>query len=268
MLTVPIITLTTDFGYTDPFVGIMKGVILSINPLSMIVDINHGVSKYNIREAALNIGMSYRQFPPNTIHVVVTDPGVGSERRPILVITETHFFIGPDNGVFSVVFDEAERCHVFHITAEHYFMPDRSSTFHGRDIFAPVAAWLSKGIEPQNFGDEITDYVKFIVPTVSMPAKTAIEGEVIYLDHFGNAITNIRAKDLNTLREAAPDRDLHVITKGREVMLKEYYSHAEDKGLYAVMNSMGYLELFVYKGDASTDFNIKEGDKVTVMLRP
>lgn len=264
---VPIITLTTDFGYKDPFAGIMKGIILDTNPNVNIVDITHGISKYNIREAALTIGMSYRQFPKRTIHIVVTDPGVGSERRPILVRTDNHYFIGPDNGVFSIIYAENERLGIIHLTAKHYFMPDSSATFHGRDIFAPVAGWLSKGTDPSNFGDIITDYIKLALPEVSMPTKKALEGEVIYLDHFGNAITNITAKDLNAVREANPGRSFKIIFKGRPVMFKEYYSQAEDKDLYALVNSMAHLELFAFRGDASKDFDVKIGDAVGVILQ-
>lgn len=263
----PVITLTTDFGYKDPFVGIMKGVILGINPMVNIVDISHGINKYNVREAALTIGMCYRQFPTRTTHVVVTDPGVGSERRPILVVTDDYFFIGPDNGIFSMIYNENERARVIHLTARHYFMPDRSSTFHGRDIFAPSAAWLSKGMDSSNFGDYITDYARLVIPSISIPTKTAIEGEVIYLDHYGNAITNIMTKDLNALREIKPDETLKIIAKGKQIALKQHYSQVDDKGLYAIINSMDHLELFVCRGSASADFDIKVGDTVGVILQ-
>ena len=261
----PIITLTTDFGYKDPLSGIVKGVILSINPDVNLVDITHGIEKYNVREAALTIGISYRQFPPRTIHVVVADPG-GSARRPIMVVTENYYLIGPDNGVFSVVYNESQRCEVLHVTAEHYFNRTRSATFHGRDIFAPVAAWLSKGIIASNFGDPIKDFMKLPFPVPTMPTKTALEGEVIQIDHFGNAITNIRAEDLGLLRGARADGTLRIVTKGMQVPLKEYYSQAEDKGLYALINSVDRLELFVYRGDASAQFEIRVGDTLGVML--
>lgn len=262
----PIITLTTDFGYRDPLVGIMKGVILSINPDVNIVDITHGISKYNVREAALTIGMSYHQFPSSTIHVVVTDPGVGSARRPIMVVTEDYYCIGPDNGVFSLIYSESERCEVLHLTADHYFMRDKSTTFHGRDIFAPVASWLSKGVIPSKFGDPVTDFVKLPFPVPSMPTKTTLEGEVIHIDHFGNAITNIKVSDLKLLRSASEKGVLRIVAKGKQVPFKQYYSQAEDKGLYALINSMNYLELFIYRGDAASEFNLKVGDTLGVMI--
>lgn len=262
----PIITLTTDFGYKDPLSGIMKGIILGINPAAKIIDITHGVTRYDVREAALTIGMSYKQFPPRSIHVVVTDPGVGSERRPILVITDNYYFVGPDNGVFSLIYNDNEQCRVLHLTAEHYFMPGRSATFHGRDIFAPVAAWLSKGILSSNFGDDITDYVKLHFPLPTMPTRTTIEGEVIHIDHFGNAITNIRVGDLNRLSDVKPEAAMRVIMKGRQIPFMQYYSQAGDRGLYALINSMDYLELFVYRGDAASEFGIKVGDTLGVIV--
>ncbi len=264
---VQIVTLTTDFGYKDPFVGIMKGVILTINPSVKIIDIAHDISPHNVKEAALTIGMSHGFFPPKTVHVVVVDPGVGSKRRPILVSTDHYYFIGPDNGVFSLIYgSKSETLDVFHITAEHYFMPHAGPTFHGRDIFAPAAAWLTKGIEEAKFGEPITDYVTIPFPSVSTPTPTTIEGEVIYIDRFGNAITNIKAADLNALYSINPKAKLKIVTKGKQAELKNYYSEVSDKNLYSIINSTGYLELFTYQDNASAGFDIKIGDLIGVML--
>jgi S-adenosylmethionine hydrolase len=263
----PIITLTTDFGYKDPFVGIMKGVILSINPSVNIVDIAHDISPQNIMEAAFSIEMCFASFPPKTIHVVVIDPGVGTSRRPILAVTDHHYLIGPDNGVFSRIYSmRHETFSVIHITAEHYFLPGKSSTFHGRDVFAPVAAWLSRGINVTNFGDHITDYVNIQIPVSIMPSKNTIEGTVIYVDHFGNAITNIHDQKIKELFSNKPDGKLKVLLKSREAPFKAYYSQAEDNGLYSLINSFGYLELFMRNGNASVNFNIPVGEKVGVIV--
>ena len=263
----PLITLTSDFGYRDPFVGIMKGVILSINPSANIIDITHGISPQNIMEAAFAIETSFASFPHKTIHVVVVDPGVGSVRRPILVTTDYHYFIGPDNGVFSRIYNSRhETLSVIHITAEHYFLPGRSSTFHGRDVFAPIAAWLSKGINVMNFGDPITDYVNIRLPAPVMSKENTIEGEVIYVDIFGNTITNIQTQQINELRAIKPGGKMKVVVKGEDVAVKKYYSQAEDKSLYSLINSFGYLELFVRNSSASSDFGITVGDKVSVLL--
>ncbi|OGW32823.1 MAG: hypothetical protein A2088_06150, partial [Nitrospirae bacterium GWD2_44_7] len=206
-------------------------------------------------------------FPPKTVHVVVVDPGVGSSRRPILVITDHSYFIGPDNGVFSLIYNSKnETLKVIHLTSEHYFMPDKGPTFHGRDIFSPAAAWLTKGIESANFGEAITDYVTLHFPSASRPEEKAVEGEVIYIDRFGNAITNITALDLNMLYGINPGGKIKIVIKERHIELRSHYSQVPDKGLYALVNSTEYLELFTYKGNASSVFDIKVGDIVRVLL--
>jgi len=245
----------------------MKGVIASINPAAKVIDITHGISPHNIKEAALTIGTSYSFFPPKTVHVVVVDPGVGSSRRPILVVTDQYYFIGPDNGVFSLIYStQKETLEVIHMTAEHYFMSHIGPTFHGRDIFAPAAAWRTKGIEPQNFGEMITDYVTIPFPSISLSSATTIRGEVIYIDRFGNAISNIKAVDLDSLYSIRPEAKLKVIANGKETELKNYYAQGADKGLYAIINSGGHLELFVYSGNAASSFGIKVGDTIEVTL--
>jgi S-adenosylmethionine hydrolase len=260
-----VVTLTTDFGYRDPFAGIMKGVILSINPSAHIVDITHDISPQNILEAAIAIEMSFDSFPVGSIHIVVVDPGVGSVRRPILVATGSHFFVGPDNGVFSRIYKLHEIKTVIHMTDEHYFMPKRSSTFHGRDIFAPVAAWLSSGTEASNFGTPITDYVTVQVPVPVMSSKNVLEGEIISVDRFGNATTNIKISHLTDLYGENYFDNPSILFRGNKVPFRHYYSEAEDKGLYSLINSFGHLELFVYKGNASSEFGICLGDKVKVI---
>ena len=261
-----VITLTTDFGYRDPFVGIMKGVILNINPLVHIVDITHDISPQNILEAALAIEMSFDSFPRRTIHVVIVDPGVGSTRRPILVATGRYYFIGPDNGVFSQIYKLNEPKTVIHITAERYFMPRRSSTFHGRDIFAPVAAWLSRYIKESNFGNSITDYVTIAVPAPTFASKTVLEGEIISIDRFGNGITNIKNQHISDLYGRNYVENPEVLFKGSKMPFKHNYSEAEGTGLNSLINSFGYLELFVYKGNASADFDVHIGEKARVVV--
>lgn len=264
----PVITLTSDFGRKDPFVGIMKGVILNINPLVNIVDITHEISPQNILEAAITIEMSFETFPYKTIHVVVVDPGVGSVRRPIIVITDHYSFIGPDNGVFSQICRlQNETLSVVHITSEHYFMPGRSSTFHGRDIFAPVAAWLSRGIDSSKFGDPISDYVSLNVPVPVIHEENIVEGEVIYIDRFGNAATNIKAQTIEDTLQDKTGRSLRILVKGKEIPFKNYYAEAGEQGLYSLINSFGYIELFVYKGNASSQFDINVGEKVVVIIK-
>ena len=267
MLEKPIITLTTDFGHKDPFVGIMKGVILEINPNAHIVDISHEITHHNIFEAAQTILMAYKYFPSTTIHVVVVDPQVGGARRPLLVVTEDHYFVGPDNGVFTPVLEEQHESSIFkviNIDSSHHYRAKKGSTFHGRDIFAPVAAWLSKGIESFKFGEQIDDYVKITLPKVKALDKTAFEGEVIHIDSFGNAITNISIDALNKLSPDFSKKDFKVIYKNQEVNLANYYSETDGSNLSVLINSFGYLELFIYRGNASEKFGVKIGDKVNV----
>jgi S-adenosylmethionine hydrolase len=260
-----IITLTTDFGYRDPFVGIMKGVILGINPSARITDITHGISPHNVIEAALLTGESYRYFPKGTIHVVVVDPGVGSGRRPILAEADGHFFVGPDNGVFTKVFDlSPEPPEVIHLTEEKYFLQAGGSTFHGRDVFAPAAAWLSTGMKKEDFGGPVTDYVTLPLPSPRV-GEEGITGEVIHIDRFGNAITNIRGEDMNSLfgSTLAP----RVKVGDKELDLKRFYEEAEDNEPHTLVNSSGYLEIFVYRGNAAWALGVDVGEKVTVKVR-
>jgi S-adenosylmethionine hydrolase len=261
----PIITLTTDFGYREPLAGIMKGVILNINPSVHIIDITHAISPQNIMEAAFSLEMIFKYFPHKTIHIAVVDPGVGSERRPVLVATDYHYFVGPDNGIFSRIYSLSENFQVIHITADHYFLPERSATFHGRDIFSPVAAWLSKGLDIRYFGDTITDYVTLPIPLSAMSSENVLEGEVIYIERFGNLITNISAEKIKAFSSERQGKKLKIFVKGIEAPLKIFYAEAKDKGLYALMNSFGYLELFVNSGNASRDFAINVGEKITVI---
>ena len=155
-----IITLLTDFGAADYFVGALKGAILSVNPQAQVVDITHEIAAHDIRAGAFTLLAAYEAFPPQTIHVAVVDPGVGSSRRPILVATREHFFVGPDNGLFSYICEREPEPRVYHLTEEKFFRPMVSATFHGRDIFAPVAGALSKGTPPASLGELITDYVR------------------------------------------------------------------------------------------------------------
>ena len=191
----PIITLTTDYGTSDHLVGVLKGVILKINPDVHIVDITHGVTPFDVLDGALAISSAYAYFPPRTIHVVVVDPGVGTERRPLLVSGQNQYFIAPDNGVLSAVYDMEQNVTVRHLTAEHYFQQPVSKTFHGRDVFAPVAGWLSKNWQPASMGEEITDYKRFSLPRPK-EAGGLLKGVVLKVDSFGNLITNFRADDL------------------------------------------------------------------------
>ncbi len=261
----PLITLMTDFGYKEPFVGVMKGVILKINPRVEIVDLTHGITPQNIREAAFAIGTSYKFFPDDTIHVVVVDPGVGSGRRPIIVSTNHHFFIGPDNGAFSYIYRVSqEKPEVIHIKAEHYFLSSKSPTFQGRDVFCPVAAWFSKGVAISKFGDPVTDYQQIELPFPSLSTTGALKGEVIHIDRFGNAITNITKSDIESLCGSGPT-PCRTMLKGREIPFKRHYAEGEEGKLCSLVNSSEFLEFFIYARNAAAEYNITVGDAVEIV---
>ena len=262
-----IITLTTDFGVRDAFVASVKGVILKINPQVQIVDITNDVSPQDIWEAAFTLRTAYSHFPKGTIHLAIVDPGVGSGRKPIIVVTESYYFVGPDNGLFSLIYQEAERIRVHHITSTHYFLPNPGPTFHGRDIFAPVAGWLSKGIPSGNFGEEITDYIKLNIPAPKI-TPNSIEGHIIHIDRFGNIITNITYLNIKTLLSEGMELfDATINCAGRDIKgLRRYYAEAGSGEPGAIINSSGALEIFMFKQNARTALSIKRGDAVRLTV--
>jgi S-adenosyl-L-methionine hydrolase (adenosine-forming) len=259
----PIITLTTDYGTNDHLVGAMKGVILGINSEVQIVDITHGVIPFDVLDAAITVGHSYKYFPPKTIHVVVVDPGVGTTRRPILVAADQHYFVAPDNGVLSLAYDQSEALHGWHITAEHYFRNPVSSTFHGRDIFAPVAAWLSKSWQSASFGDEITDFVRFTLPKPKSAGNNTMKGTVLRIDSFGNLMTNFRPEDVPALAAADGKFTVRIgsvlITK-----LSPTFAQGATGEAIAVIGSSGYLEVAMNKANAARALGVARGAEVTV----
>jgi hypothetical protein len=261
-LTQPIITLTTDFGTNDHLVGTMKGVILKINPEVTIVDITHHVAPYDLLDGALAIGSAYKYFPPRTIHVVVVDPGVGTERRPLLVSGENQYFIAPDNGVLSVVYEREPNHVVRHVTAEHYYLQPISKTFHGRDIFSPVAAWLSKGWQTASMGEEISDYKRFAIPKPKQ-ADGVAKGVVMRIDGFGNLITNFRAEDLPVDAQEKGEVQLQVGTQAI-TRLVDTFARGNAGEAVAIIGSNGYLEIAVNKGSASKTLGLGRGTPVVL----
>lgn len=260
----PIITLTTDYGTSDHLVGAMKGVILSINPDVNIVDITHGVLAHDILDGALAIGQAYKYFPAKTIHVVVVDPGVGTERRPILVAGDQHYFIAPDNGVLSSVYDQSQALYAWHIISQHYFRQPVSNTFHGRDIFAPVAAWLSKSWQTSSFGEPITNFARFAMPKAKVNGKT-VKGVVLRVDHFGNLVTNLTAEDVPAL--VAADAKFTIRAGNGQVnKVVPMFAQGAAGEAVGVIGSSGYLEICVNKGNAARALAAGRGAEVTVEL--
>lgn len=257
-----IITLTTDYGTDDHLVGTLKGVILKINPDITIVDITHGVTPFDVLDGALAIGAAYEYFPPKTIHVVVVDPGVGTERRPLLVSGDNQYFIAPDNGVLSLIYERTSHLVVRHANAEHYYLQPVSKTFHGRDIFAPVAAWLSKGWQTASMGEEIQDFKRFALPRPKT-ADGVLKGIVLRVDSFGNLITNFRSEDLPEASLAQGEIHFqvgtHVITR-----LVDTFARGQNGEPVAYVGSSGYLEIAINKGNASRTLGVGRGIAVAL----
>lgn len=251
-----IITLLTDFGTDDPWVGVMKGVIYSITSEVEIIDITHGVPPGNVVVGAFFVDYASRYFPKDTIHVVVVDPGVGSDRRPIMVSARGQYFIGPDNGVFTPLYNGEES--VYHLTSSWYFRTPVSNTFHGRDIFAPVAAHLSTGLSPEFFGERIEDYKKIPLPTPRKMEDGTIEGEVIHVDRFGNLVTNI-SKDMLEGYEYEIDINGKVISG-----IKKAYNSVPPGEPLALIDSFDMLEIAVNRGSAAKILGCKQKTQVRV----
>jgi len=255
-----LITLTTDFGYRDSFVGVMKGVIAGINPQAQVIDLTHGIPPQDVMAAALALRHSIAYFPRGTIHVVVVDPGVGGGRRPLLIESAGNFFIGPDNGALSLAAAAAESMQIFQLSNPEYRLKPISATFHGRDIFAPAAAHLSLGVAPAAFGEQLTSLTELRIPKVSQ-SHNRLEGEVVYIDGYGNLFTNIEEHDLTAL-----PRDKLTVVIGSSLIrgLAPSYDSVTTGELVALVNSWGGLEIAAYKGNAQQKCGVVVGDKVVL----
>jgi S-adenosylmethionine hydrolase len=273
-----IITLTTDFGHDDAYVAAVKGAILSTNPEANIIDISHSIEPQNILQAAFILGIAYRYFPKQTIHVAIVDPGVGSERQGIILKTPSALFVAPDNGILSYIVDDlflvessslTEHTHdlkeiVFKtgleavaITDPRFWRHPVSSTFHGRDIFAPVAAGLSLGISLYEFGEKIKSLHVLSIPKPSVDPDGNLVGLVLHIDRFGTLITNIKNNDL-------PGKDVLVEVAGHRIQgISDYY--AQNEGVMAIVGSSGYLEVSLRDGSACDFLGMVVGDEVKVI---
>ena len=262
----PVITLTTDFGTNDHFVGALKGVIVDIVPEAQIVDITHAVQAFDVLDGALAIAQAYSYFPNGTIHMVVVDPGVGTTRRPILASSDGYHFVAPDNGVLSMVYAKEERVHVRHITSDHYFRQPVSNTFHGRDVFAPVAAYLAKQVDSHKFGDEIEDYVKFAAPRPKPAGENRMRGVVLKIDRFGNLITNVSPNDVPALFAAKPGA-FKIMVGSREITeIRTAYAEGAPGEVFGILGSMGYLEIVANRAAAAQITGASKGSEVSIVL--
>ncbi len=242
----------------------MKGTILSINSKATIIDITHDVEKFNIRSGAFILASASPYFPKGTIHLAVVDPGVGTQRRPIIIQTKESLFVGPDNGLLILAAKNQGIKHVYHLTNPQFMLPTVSSTFHGRDIFAPVAAHLDNGVKPAEFGPEIFD---FIVPDFAIvrPENRSLIGEVLYIDSFGNMITNISQKDLNEFAIKGVI-NLKLKHQNLKINLGKTYTDTKQHEALSLIGSHGFLELAINQGSAAEKFKAKAEDRVEVSM--
>jgi len=256
-----VVTLTTDFGLEDSYVGTMKGVALRIFPEIRVVDITHQVTSQDVLEASLVLESAYRYFPTGSVHMAVVDPGVGTDRRPILVVGEEHYFVGPDNGSFTRVLSSETITAVYAIENPKLMLADISHTFHGRDVFAPAAAFVARGVAPEEFGSPVSDPVRVPLPEPkSYPDQ--IIGEVLYIDSFGNVITNV-TKAL--FQGIARDQPIRVQINGKTINgIERSYSTKVPGGVMALFGSSGLLEVAVAGGRADRRIGTGKGDTVLI----
>lgn len=259
-----IITLTTDFGTTDAYVGIMKGVILGINPDVQVVDLTHAIPPQDIHDAALSIHSAHRYFPEGTIHTIVVDPGVGSDRRAVVCQTDRAFFVCPDNGILTYLLHEVENADGQSIKAvaiqnKAYYLPEVSHTFHGRDVFAPVAAHLSLGVPLANIGPPVKDPVQLPIPIHQISGNTII-GQIVKIDRFGNAITNLSESVLAGIGSTYEIR----VGSTRFMQLNRAYAESGIGKPLAIIGSFGLLEIAINGGSAEANLGLKWGDVVEI----
>jgi S-adenosyl-L-methionine hydrolase (adenosine-forming) len=258
----PVITLTTDFGLADHYAGVMKGVILGICPDARIVDITHECTPYEMGEAAFTVSQAYRYFPKRTVHVVVVDPGVGTMRRPILVEAGGHYFVGPDNGVFAFVLAQ-EKKRARAITNRKYMLPDVSQTFHGRDVFAPVAAHLANGVAAARIGPVIEDYLRQRSLKPEHTARRAWTGSILKVDRFGNLITNFTPVDFPRVLNSA----FSLVVGLREVtQLASNYEQFGPGELFLILGSSGYFEVSAYQASAAKMLGVAGGTPIELTI--
>jgi S-adenosylmethionine hydrolase len=259
-----IVTLLTDFGTADYFAGALKGAVLAANPRAQVIDITHEIPPHDTEAGAFTLLAAFESFPAGTVHVAVVDPGVGSARRAVAVSTPSHTFVGPDNGIFGYVYERVPSFNVFQLTNESYFRKEVSATFHGRDIFAPVAGALSRGVPVADFGPEITDFVRLPFAAPVREADGTLSGSIIHIDRFGNCITNIRPRDFS---EDSFKRGARIRVGEREVKCFRRF-FADEPGAsaepFAIWGSAGLLELAVFRDSAARVFGARRGRRVLI----
>jgi S-adenosylmethionine hydrolase len=259
-----IVTLLTDFGTADYFVGAMKGALLAVNPRAQVVDITHEIPPQDIEAGAFTLLAAFDAFPAGTVHVAVVDPGVGSSRRPVVVEGGGHLFVGPDNGVFGYLYERVGPFRVFHVRDESYFRPRVSETFHGRDIFAPLAGALAGGVRAEELGPEVEDFVRLPFARPERDSEGALVAAIIHVDRFGNCVTNIARQDLT---EESIKRGARILVGDREIRsFRRFFADEGDRGgePFAVWGSAGLLELAVFRDSAARVLGATRGQRIEV----
>jgi len=266
--TTPDIVLLTDFGFRDSYVGVMKGVIRSICRSARVIDLSHNIMPHDVAEAAFVLSSSYRYFPEETIFTCVVDPGVGTDRAVLCMRANRQTFLAPDNGLLSVIAEQCGRQELRKVTASQYFLGEASTTFHGRDIFAPVAAHLADGLERSKLGPSVQRMRRLRLPSPLRTAEGSLRGEIIYIDQFGNLITNIRRATLERSFDVPPEK-LELRVKRRVVrgLCRAYADRAKGE-LLALIGSSGYLEVALNQGSAAQALGCEKGDSVTLSAAP
>ncbi len=264
----PVITLLTDFGFRDSYVAEMKGVILEICPEAVLVDITHEIEKFNVLMGAFTLASAIKFFQRGSIHLAVVDPGVGGARKPIIVETDRGYLVGPDNGLLSLSADKKSVKRVYEIKSCRYTRREISATFHGRDIFAPAAAYLAKGVHPKRMGFEVKGYMKisFVKPVIR---KGFVECEVLHVDSFGNVIINLSCGDLDEAEVSATSKfDVTAHNRTFEASKASTYSEADEGSLVVVpYGSHGFIELSVNKGSAAQLLEVVAGSRLALKFR-
>jgi len=258
-----IVGFLSDFGIKDNFAGVVKAIILKLNPSAQIIDISHQVSPHDILEAGFILKSSFKFFPPKTIFLAIVDPGVGSKRKALIVKTKNFYFVAPDNGLLSLVLKEEPSLKIIEITNDRYFLKPVSYTFHGRDIFAPVVGYLLQGIPIEKFGKETKRYEVLSLAPLNKK-EDLLEGEIIYIDSFGNLVTNIEDKIFN---DFVRNKKFKIQVKGFIIdKISLNYSEAPARKPTALLDSFGYLEISLREKNAAKVLGLKKGDKIKVLI--
>ena len=259
----PCVSFLSDFGQRDYYVASVKGVILDVCPETTIVDISHAVEPHNVMEAAFTLAAAYACFPARSLHLVVVDPGVGSDRKPIIARADEHAFVAPDNGVLSLIFERENITEVVEIQNESFFRKPVSPTFHGRDIFAPVIAHLARGVPFAEFGPASTNFVTVDLGSVRCDDPETVRGAVIHIDHFGNVITNIQGSHLSGPLDDTGSSQVEIDGKKIDKHYN-YYAEAEPDEIFSIIGSSGHLEVAARSRSASRLLGVGVGAEVRV----